>query len=366
MALMFVVGTRPELVKMAPVIREAQRRNLLFQFVHTGQHYSENMDAVFFADLALPKPDVNLAVGSKPAGKQTAEMLEKLEALMLMNRPDAVIVQGDTNSVLAATLAASKLRIPVAHVEAGLRSRDWRQPEEKNRIIADHLSDWLFAPSQKAADNLVQEGLAARMLIVGNTIVDAVLQHKNVAAEKSGILSTLGLSAKGYLLATAHREEYVDDPVRLRDLVASFAAVSVESALPLVWPIHPRTQKRLDESCIQLPESIRAIAPLGYLDFLQLESNAALILTDSGGVQEEACILGIPCIVLREFSDRPESLDVGAAVLAGTDPGKIVAAAVQMTSKKPVWANPFGDGHSAERILDRIQAFLDSRERLIS
>ncbi|MDP2717727.1 MAG: UDP-N-acetylglucosamine 2-epimerase (non-hydrolyzing), partial [Candidatus Micrarchaeota archaeon] len=310
MSLLFVVGTRPELIKMAPVIREAQRRGTPFRFIHTGQHYSENMDAVFFSDLGLPKPDVNLGVGSKPPGKQTAEMLEKLEAYMQAEKPDVVIVQGDTNSVLSACLAASKLRIALAHVEAGLRSRDWRQPEEKNRIVADHLSDWLFAPSQRAANHLAQEGLNARTLITGNTVVDAVIQHREVAAQKSAILARLGLTPQAYLLATAHREEYVDDPARLNDVVSALDQTAQKLAMPVVFPIHPRTQKRLDAFDIRVPSTIRTISPLGYLDFLALESNAKLILTDSGGVQEEACILGVPCVVLREYSDRPESIDV--------------------------------------------------------
>ncbi len=353
--LMIVVGTRPELIKMAPVLRECQRRSLKFFFIHTGQHYSPEMDAVFFKDLGLPEPNVNLHVGTGLHGQQTATMLEGLEQLMLQEEPEAVLVQGDTNSVLAAVLAASKLHIPIGHIEAGLRSRDWRQPEEKNRIVADHLSDYLFAPTEESIANIRSEGIPeSRIWLAGNTIVDSVLQNIEIARSKSGVLERLSLKPKKFLLATAHREEYVDRPESLKEVVSALGAVGTELSMSVIWPVHPRTRNKLKDFAVAVPENVKLIEPQGYIDFLMLESSAFLILSDSGGVQEEACILNVPCVVLREFSDRPESIMAGAAMLAGTDQQKILAASRKMACSKCDWLQPWGDGHSAEKILDAV------------
>jgi UDP-N-acetylglucosamine 2-epimerase (non-hydrolysing) len=276
-----------------------------------------------------------------------------VEQILQKEDPNVVLVQGDTNTVLAAALAATKLKLKVGHVEAGLRSGDWRQPEEKNRIIASHISDYLFAPTKTSAENLMREGLPRskqKMWITGNTIVDAVKQNLDLS-NKSAI-NKLGLEPKNYFLVTAHREEYVDAKIELSNMLKGLELVYKNHGILIIWPIHPRTRKRLQEFNLEIPEGLKLIDPVGYLEFLQLEANAKLILTDSGGVQEEACILGVPCVVLRDFSDRPETIGVGAAMLAGTNPDKILFAANQMLTTRKTWENPFGDGDAGKKILN--------------
>jgi UDP-N-acetylglucosamine 2-epimerase (non-hydrolysing) len=356
-----VLGTRPEIIKLAPVIRELQRQNLDFYVVHTGQHYSPNMDEIFFKELKLPKPQYNLELGSGSHGNMTGYMLMALEDIFSKEKQDVVIVQGDTNSVLAATLAASKLKIKIAHVEAGLRSGDWRQPEEKNRIIADHLSDYLFAPTENSVKNLQQEGLpregTQKAWMTGNTVVDSLRQNIDLCNKK--VLSNLGITSKNYMLVTAHREEYVDDKNILENTLKGLDMVYQTFNMPLIYPIHPRTKKRLENFSLTAPKGIKLIEPVGYLDFLQLEANAKIILTDSGGVQEEACIHNVPCVVLRDYSDRPETINLGAARLAGTDSNKILEATKYLISANNSWENPFGDGYAGKRIIDLLKQELN-------
>ncbi len=347
-----VVGTRPEIVKMAPVVRACRARRVPFVLIHTGQHYSFEMDGVFFADLGLPTPRHNLQVGSGSHALQIARVIERMEPLLREERPDAVLVQGDTNSVVAAALAADKLGIPVGHVEAGLRSYDRRMPEETNRIVADHLATWNFAPTRGAARTLRGEGIpASRILVTGNTVVDE-LRRQRARAERSLRLGRLGVEAGRYAVATVHRPENVEDAKKLRGVFAGLARAARALAIPVLVPLHPRTRARLESAGIELDDRLRVLPPLGYLEFLGLQSRAALLLTDSGGVQEEACCLGVPCVTLRDSTERPETIDVGANELAGSTPVRIVAAARRMAARRRRWRNPFGDGKAGLRIVD--------------
>ncbi len=355
MTIAIILGTRPEIIKMAPVIRECQRRGLDHSIIHTGQHYSYQMDRIFFEQLELPQPDHNLDVGSGNHGEQTGRILADLEAVLMAERPDVVLVQGDTNTVMAGALAASKLHIKVGHVEAGLRSYDRSMPEEINRVVADHISDYCFAPTEISRANLLKEGIAEEKIhVTGNTIVDSVYQNLEIAMRKVNILADLGLEPKGYFLVTAHRQENVDNKERLGEIIRGLEMVKSEFGLTVVFPVHPRTRKMVESFEFEL-DGIRAIEPLGFLEFLQLEAGARLALTDSGGVQEEACILGVPCVTLRENTERPETLDVGANVLAGTVSQRIMDGARNMLEAGESWKNPFGDGNAGQRIIQILE-----------
>ena len=347
-----VIGTRPEIIKMSPVIRECSNKGIEFSVLHTGQHYSYEMDRIFFEQLDLALPEYNLDVGSGTHGVQTAAILTGIEKNLLTFPPGIILVQGDTNTVLAGALAAAKLHIPVGHVEAGLRSFDRSMPEEINRIIADHISDLLFAPTEISGKNLLHEGISAeKIFLTGNTVVDAVLQNIKIAEQKVDPLSDLGLEPQGYFLVTAHRAENVDNPLRLGEIIAGLRKISTLFGLPVLFPMHPRTQKMVHEFSLST-DGIRVIDPVGYLEFLVLESKAALILTDSGGLQEEGCILSVPCVTFRENTERPETIDVGSNVLSGTHPEKMLKAVEQMMDIPRTWNNPFGKGDAAERIID--------------
>ena len=351
MTIAIILGTRPEIIKMAPVIRECQRCGLDYSIIHTGQHYSYQMDRIFFEQLELPQPDHNLDVGSGNHGVQTGRILADLEAVLMAERPDVVLVQGDTNTVIAGALAASKLHIKVGHVEAGLRSYDRSMPEEINRVVADHVSDYCFAPTETSKANLLKEGIAEEKIhVTGNTIVDSVYQNLEIAMRKVNILADLDLEPKGYFLVTSHRQENVDSKERLGEIIRGLEMVKSEFGLPVVFPVHPRTRKMVESFGFEL-DGIRAIEPLGFLEFLQLEANARLALTDSGGVQEEACILGVPCVTLRDNTERPETLEVGANVLAGTESQRIIEGARKMLGTREGWKNPFGEGNTGQRII---------------
>ncbi len=350
MAFAIILGTRPEIIKMSPVIRECERKGLDYFILHTGQHYSYNMDRVFFEQLGLPEARYNLEAGSGAHGEQTGKMMGGIERVLMQEKPEAVLVQGDTNTVLAGALAAVKLGIRVGHVEAGLRSYDRRMPEEINRVLADHCSDYLFAPTEKARSILLGEGIPeSSIFVTGNTIVDAVHQNLKIAKAKN-TLEELDIEPKDYFLVTAHRQENVDDPVRFAGILKGLEKLSREFNIPAIYPIHPRSRKRIHEFGIKTNGSIRLIEPVDFLDFLQLESNARLVLTDSGGVQEETCILGVPCVTLRDNTERPETVEVGSNVLAGTEPERIVDCARKMVVMGNTWKNPFGDGKASERI----------------
>ena len=356
MKISIVLGTRPEIIKMSPIIRECERLGLDYFILHTGQHYSYNMDRVFFEQLELPDAKYNLDVGSGSHGEQTGKMLIGIEKVLQKEEPDVVLVEGDTNTVLAGALAAVKLGIKVGHVEAGLRSYDRKMPEEVNRILADHSSDYLFAPTEKSKNILLNEGIAEeKIFVTGNTIVDAVFQNLEISKNKGNILEDLGFNGGDYLLATIHRQENVDDEKRLRGIIEGLEMVRREFNLELICPLHPRARKSLRIFGVK-PNGLRLIEPLDYLAFLQLESNARLVLTDSGGVQEEACILGVPCVTLRDSTERPETLEVGSNVLAGANSYSIVKKVKYMLGKDNCWVNPFGDGNAGCRIVEILEA----------
>jgi UDP-N-acetylglucosamine 2-epimerase (non-hydrolysing) len=352
MKISIILGTRPEIIKLSPIIRILENSGEDWHIIHTNQHYSENMDKIFFKELNLPNPKYNLNIGSGTHGEQTGKMLIKIEKVLLNEKPDVVVVQGDTNTVLAGALVASKLKIDIAHVEAGLRSFDRAMPEEINRVLTDHLSSYLFAPTEIAKNNLIREGIdKEKIFVVGNTIVDATLQNLRIA-EKKDFLNGID---NDYFLLTLHRAENVDNKDRLKDIIdALFEMIEIYKK-PIIFPIHPRTKKRLKEfnlfERLKSNKNIEIIEPVGYLEFLMLEKNAKLILTDSGGVQEEACILKVPCITLRDSTERPETVEVGANILVGSDKNKLIKAVEIMLKRDRDWINPYGDGKSGERIV---------------
>ena len=351
MTIAIIVGTRPEIIKMAPVIRQLEERKTDFFILHTGQHYSYGLDRVFFEQLKLPRAKYNLEVGSDSHAKQTAKILTGVEKVLLEDNPDIVLVEGDTNSVLAAALAAVKLHIKVGHIEAGLRSYDINMPEEINRRLTDHCSDYLFAPTEKAKAILLGEGIAEdKITVTGNTIVDAVYQNIKLARKQGNALGALHLTPKEYFLVTLHRQENVDNRARFTSIMEGLNTVAANFNLPIVYPIHPRSRKMMTEFDLT-PGKITLVDPLDFLGFLQVESNASLIFTDSGGVQEEACILNVPCVTLRDNTERPETIDVGANILAGASPDKILRCADFMLGRKNSWRNPFGDGKAGEKIV---------------
>ena len=354
MKITIIVGTRPEIIKMAPVIRELERQGREYFILHTGQHYSYNLDRVFFEQLKLPSSKYNLEVGSGSPAEQTAKILIGVEKVLQQENPDVVLVEGDTNSILAGALAAVKLHIKVGHVEAGLRSYDRNMPEEINRILADHCSDFLFAPTEKAKTILRGEGIPEdKIFITGNTIVDAIHQNLEIARGNANTINSLGLKPKEYFLVTVHRQENVDNRARFASILEGLDRVAAEFEMPVIYPIHPHSRKTMAEFGLR-PQGLRLVEPMDFLSFLQLESSGRLILTDSGGVQEESCILGVPCVTLRDNTERPETLDVGANILAGAAPEKILKCSKVMLGKENNWHNPFGDGKAGERIVNII------------
>ena len=365
-----IFGTRPEIIKLSPLIRLFQRKKVPYFMIHSGQHYSYEMDRLFFKELELPEPHYQLGVRSKDVLRQSdhaGRMMIEIEDILLRERPRWVLVQGDTNTVLAGALTTSKfmttrdytgIEMNVGHVEAGLRSYDRRMPEEINRFIADHLSELLFAPTALSKRILLKENVPAeRIRVTGNTIVDAVNQNRKLAAKKSRILARLGLQRRKYFLLTLHRQENVDDPKRLRLAVKALADIYAKYRLPIVFPVHPRTTKQLKRFRIALPRGIVKTQPLGYLDFLALEAGARLILTDSGGLQEEAMILRVPCVTLRESTERPETVSCGANVLTGLEPRTVLLGVRRMMAKKASWKNALGDGRASERILAALRSY---------
>jgi UDP-GlcNAc3NAcA epimerase len=352
MEIVTVVGARPQLIKALPVsaaLRAAGHAELV---VHTGQHYDYAMSQVFFDELGLAPPEVNLGVGSGPHGAQTAAMLAGIEAVLSERRPAWLLVYGDTNSTLAGALAAAKLGVPVAHVEAGLRSFKRAMPEEVNRVVTDHLATLLLCPSETAVANLAREGISAGVHLVGDVMADALLMTAERARRQAGTLGRLGLTAKGYLLATVHRAENTDDPARLRGILAAFEAL----AEPLVFPAHPRTRKLLAGMGYAPPAHVRLIDPVGYPDMVALEEGARIILTDSGGIQKEAYWLGVPCVTLRDETEWVETVAAGWNTLAGADAGRIVAAARALAApaeRPPLYG---GDGRAGQRVAQIISS----------
>lgn len=356
----YVVGARPNFVKMAPVVSAMRGRGGARQLVvHTGQHYDRKLSDDVLADLGFPAPDVSLSVGSGTHGEQTGKVLMAFERVLLEHRPTLVVVGGDVNSTLACALAASKLGVPVAHVEAGLRSGDWSMPEEVNRVLTDRLSALLLTHSPEAEENLRREGIEPdRIHYVGNTMIDS-LRRLVKKAERRAAWRPLGLERNDYVLVTLHRPSNVDDPGRLAAIVE--ALVELGESAPVVFPIHPRTRARLaDGSGLDrlAAARVRAIDPVGYLDFLSLQGAAGAIVTDSGGVQEESSALGVPCYTFRPNTERPVTLGHGTNVLLGDDPPAIARVRPSGTSPTPC-AIPLWDGRAADRTADVLVDMLE-------
>lgn len=360
MKLCFILGTRPEIIKLAPLIRLAGERGVPCFILHTGQHYSPELDAVFFAELGLPAPQYHLQIasqGSHLQGEHTGRMLIEIERVLLQEKPDVVFVQGDTNTVLAGALAVRKLRTApsylttkLCHVEAGLRSYDSTMTEEINRIVADQLCDYLFVPSELARTYLLREGIPGeRIFVTGNTIVDAV-HHAAPQINASRILATLGVEPQKYIFATVHRQENVDDAARFQNILTAFGRVADACALPIIYSRHPRSEKMMEHFGLMLPSGVRAIRPVGFADALHLQKNARVVLTDSGGVQEEASILGVPCVTLRDNTERPETILAGVNRIAGTLPEEILNAVQVMMETSHDWQPLYGGGDAAKKI----------------
>lgn len=359
-----VVGARPNFMKVAPVVEAMKRRAAEFAqlIVHTGQHYDAQMSDAFFNDLGLPKPDVYLGVGSGSHAAQTAAVMQSFEPVVLQEKPDWVLVVGDVNSTLACALVCAKLGIKVAHVEAGLRSRDRAMPEEINRILTDQLADLLLTPSQDADANLRAEGIPdSRIRFVGNVMIDSLFNQLK-RAEASSVREDLKIANKDYAALTLHRPSNVDDAATFKRILDALEQIS--ERLPIIFPVHPRTRARITEfgfvERIERANNIRLIEPLGYTDFLRLYSGARLVLTDSGGIQEETTALGIPCLTLRENTERPITVEMGSNQIVGTDTNKITRAAFdaldtpRTNQTPPPRIPPLWDGHTAGRILDAI------------
>jgi UDP-N-acetylglucosamine 2-epimerase (non-hydrolysing) len=352
-----VVGTRPEIIKMSPIIRECESKALEYVLIHTNQHYSYSMDKIFFEELQLPEPDYNLEIGSGAHGIQTGRMIIELEKKIIMEKPHIVLAEGDTNTVLAAALSAAKLQIDVGHVEAGLRSFDRTMPEEINRILTDHMSEFLFAPTEISKENLLKESIPKnKIYVVGNTIVDATLYNLEISQKKSSIMEELSINKDGFFLLTLHRQENVDNKERLEKIIESLETIAHRFDMPLVYPIHPRSDKMIKQfgfkSRLETIPKIKLIDPVGYLDFLILEKNAKLVLTDSGGVQEETCILNVPCVTLRYNTERPETVDVGKNVVVGVEKEDVLKGVSDMKDRKMSTENPFGDGKTGKKIIE--------------
>ncbi|NOT43610.1 MAG: UDP-N-acetylglucosamine 2-epimerase (non-hydrolyzing) [Acidobacteria bacterium] len=352
-----IVGARPNFMKVAPIVAELGRHPDTFtsRIVHTGQHYDEKLSKVFFEDLGIPRPDVNLNVGSGSHAQQTAAVMAAFEPVLLEHAPDVVLVVGDVNSTIACALVATKLGVTVAHVEAGLRSRDRSMPEEVNRVLTDQISDLLFTTEESAADNLVREGIARESVhFVGNVMIDTLLQHR----DKARALDTPrrnGLSAKAYGLLTLHRPSNVDDPAAFEQLLSALSEIARD--VPIVFPVHPRTRPRVASSplatAMVADGRLRLLEPLPYLEFVGLMESSAVVLTDSGGIQEETTILGVPCLTLRENTERPVTITHGTNHLVGTSPERILASwrGLDRTAAAPP-PPPLWDGRAAVRIVE--------------
>ncbi|MDO8608924.1 MAG: UDP-N-acetylglucosamine 2-epimerase (non-hydrolyzing) [bacterium] len=351
MKICFILGTRPEIIKLSPVIRQCVDQKIDHFIIHSNQHYSQNMDDIFFKELELEPPQYNLNVGSGLHGEMTGKILTGVEKILIDEKPDWVLVQGDTNTVMAGALAASKLHIKVGHVEAGLRSYDREMPEETNRIIADHISDALFCPTQKQADILLHEGIdKSKIFVTGNTIVDAVLENTLLLKKHREFDN---YQTKKFFLVTAHRPSNVDSKETLTELLNTLTSIATKYNFPFIFPIHPRTKKQIELFNIKINNNfIKLIDPTGYLEMLALEKNSQIIFTDSGGIQEEACILQVPCITLRENTERPETIEVGANILVGRNEKLALDASQKMLNIPRTWQNPFGDGTSSRKIFE--------------
>ena len=350
-----VLGTRPEIIKLAPIIRECEKRRLDYFVIHTNQHYSYELDKLFFDELELPQPKYNLECGFGEYRKHVGFMSKRALPILKKEKPDNMIILADTTSALGVALAAAKANLIISHVEAGLRSHDTKMLEETNRIVVGHLSDYHFPPTEKAKQNLIEEGVDEnKIFVVGNTIVDSVYQNIELANKKVNMLNKLNVEKEKYFLLTSHRQENVDDKERLSNILKGLELVYNKYNLPIIYPMHPRTKKMINEFNLKIPNGIKVLEPLSFLEFLQLEANAKLVITDSGGIQEETCILKVPCVTIRDNTERPETLEVGSNILAGVKPEKILECVNVMFNKERNWKQPFGDGTTSIKVLDII------------
>ena len=352
MKIITVVGARPQFIKAAPVSVEL-RKCFDEKLIHTGQHYDDNMSKIFFEELGIPLPDYNLKIGSGSHGKMTGEMLEKLEEIYLKEKPDCVLVYGDTNSTLAGALAASKLLIPVIHVEAGLRSFNKSMPEEQNRILTDHISKLLLVPTNDAEKNLKNEGITDGVYNIGDVMYDAVLMFKEKSKFKEGLLDNLGVTKNEYILTTIHRAENTNNIDRLKNIIEALN----DSKETIILPLHPRTKKFVSDYGLNFNENIKVIEPIGYLEMLMLESNSKKIVTDSGGVQKEAYFMGKPCITMRDETEWIETVEVGWNVIVGTDKEQIIHA-INNFEPKSEQKLIFGDGEASKKIIELINELI--------
>ena len=352
MKIAIVVGVRPEFIKMAPLIKLCQEKKIEYFVIHTGQHYGSDMDKQFFDEFELPVPHYVLDVHPTSPPQQIAKMIIRMEDVLSKNRPDLVLVYGDSNSTLGPAIASAKMNIKIGHIEAGLRSFDKTMPEEINRIIVDHISDFLFVPTDIGKKNLINEGISPeKIFVTGNTVVDAINQMKELAQTQSKILDLLHLEPKKYLVLTLHRPSNVDVSEKLELIFNSFKKLYDEFGFKIVFPIHPRTKRNLENFGLSVPKEIITVTPLGYIDFIHLQNNAKVIFTDSGSIQEEACILGVPCITIRDNTERPESIEVNANILSKPDFQSIKQAFEKQTKISTEWKNPYGDGTASKQIL---------------
>ena len=357
MKVVSIVGARPQFIKAAPVIEALREAGHEGYLAHTGQHYDHLMSSIFFDEMGIPEPDVNLGVGSGPHGWQTGRMLMRIEEMLLAQEPEWVVVFGDTNSTLAGALAACKLRIPLAHVEAGMRSFNREMPEEHNRVLTDHCSDLLLCPTQNGVKNLAREGITDGVHFAGDTMYDAVLKFAEIARQRSTILQDLNLASKGYLLATVHRAYNTDVPENLLGILTAFTDIDE----PIVFPVHPRTRQKIAEldGALDLDREtscVRMIEPVGYLDMLMLEQHARLVLTDSGGMQKEAYWFDVPCVTLRHETEWVETVEVGMNVVVGARRERIVEAVRECAPSQETVTDIFGDGRAGKRIVELIGA----------
>jgi UDP-N-acetylglucosamine 2-epimerase (non-hydrolysing) len=359
MSVCHIVGARPNFMKMAPIVEELQRRSVPQKLVHTGQHYDANMSKVFFDELGMPEPDIYLGIGSDSHARQTARIMTALEEVFLQQQPSLVVVAGDVNSTVAAALVAAKLLIPVAHVEAGLRSFDRAMPEEVNRVVVDHLSDLLFTTEESGNTNLRHEGINdSQIHFVGNCMVDTLVKHRD-AANALAAWRNYDLGVGEYGLLTLHRPSNVDDVETLAQLIGVMNQVAAR--LPVLFPVHPRTRERLQKAGVSLHPNLKPVEPLPYLTFLSLMSQARVVLTDSGGIQEETSALGVPCLTLRENTERPVTISLGTNRLVGNDPAQIIAGvdAVLTGQWQTGIVPPLWDGFAHRRIADTLEQWLN-------
>jgi len=349
MKIAIILGTRPEIIKMSPVIRELENRQENYFILHTGQHYSYNLDRVFFEELQIRKPDYHLEVGSGTQGQQTARIIERSEKVIVQEKPNVVVVFGDSNSSLAA-VAAAKMNMRVAHIEAGMRAYDWRMPEEKNKRIVDHISSLLFVYTRWQRDNLIREEIHPRKIhVVGNPTVDVIKQFCGKAKENA-MGRRLAVEPRDYFLVTAHRAENVDDKKALRSILRSLELVYRRFGKRVIWSLYPRTKKRIDQFHLRIPRGVETFEPMGFFEFLNLEMNALCAITDSGTVQEETCILNVPCVVIRLSTERPETIVLGSSIVAGLEPSNVLKCVELMLRRKTNWEHPYGDGKTGKRV----------------